>query len=119
MLSRTLPMPKQTFHTLTINWPGWKEVGQLADLETLAGCGGLERGCSQKGDPTKDGLEAFKRALNSDLTQVIVSPENLNHLLEESQAPFDPTMYLSRIQNGTKVPRQDSESAKWREPASQ
>ena len=67
----------------------------------------IARGDAQKGDPHEDGLEAFKRALNSDFTQVIVSPENLNRLLEQSQAPFDPTMYLSRIQNDTKVPSQD------------
>jgi phthiocerol/phenolphthiocerol synthesis type-I polyketide synthase E len=47
---------------------------------------------------SKDGLEAFKRALNSDLTQVIVSPENLDHLLRASEETFDPTEYLSRVQ---------------------
>src|SRR4029450_262023 len=28
---------KRKFHTLTINWPGWREVGQLADLEIMPG----------------------------------------------------------------------------------
>jgi pimeloyl-ACP methyl ester carboxylesterase/acyl carrier protein len=77
-------------------------------LETLPGVEGWKEAALKKAITTKDGLEAFKRALNSDLTQVIVSPESLNHLLEQSQAPFDPTMYLSRIQNGTKVPPQES-----------
>jgi hypothetical protein len=45
----------------------------------------------EKALTTKEGLEAFERALNSNLTQVIVSPENLEHLLEESEAVFDPT----------------------------
>ena len=45
---------------------------------------------------SKDGLEAFKRALNSDLTQIIVSPENLEHLLK-SEAVFDPIEYLSQV----------------------
>jgi acyl transferase domain-containing protein/acyl carrier protein len=99
---------RKSFHTLTINWSGWKEVGQLAELETLPGVEGWKEAALKKAITTKDGLEAFKRALNSELTQVIVSPESLNHLLEESQATFDPTIYLSRPTNGTKViPRQD------------
>src|SRR5205823_3122036 len=31
-------------HTLTINWPGWKEVGQLAELEALPGAAGRAAG---------------------------------------------------------------------------
>lgn len=110
---------KKSFHTLTINWPGWKEVGQLAELETPSGVEGWKEAALKKAITTKDGLEAFKRALNSDLTQLIVSPESLNHLLEESQAPFDPTIYLSRLQNGTKVaPRQnDSQRNRANHPA--
>ena len=67
----------------------WKEVGIVAELETLLGAEALKEQALKKAILTKDGLEAFKRILNSDLTQVIVSPENLNHLLEQSQAPFD------------------------------
>jgi acyl transferase domain-containing protein/acyl carrier protein len=99
---------KKSFHTLTINWPGWKEVGQLAELETLPGVEGWKEAALKKAITTKDGLAVFEKALNSDLTQVIVSPENLSHLLDESQVPFDPTIYLSQLQNGTKVvSRQD------------
>jgi acyl transferase domain-containing protein/acyl carrier protein len=85
------------FHTLTINWPGWREVGQLADLASLPGLEGWKRAALEKAIATKDGLEAFKRAINSDLTQVIVSPENLEHLLK-SEAEFDPIKYLSQVQ---------------------
>jgi len=85
------------FHTLTINWPGWREVGQLADLATLPGLEGWKQAALERAITTKDGLEAFKRALNSNLTQVIVSPENLEHLLKESEAVFDPTKYLSQV----------------------
>jgi acyl transferase domain-containing protein/acyl carrier protein len=100
---------QKSFHTIAINWPGWKEVGQLAELETLPGVEGWKEAALKKAITTKDGLEAFKRALNSDFTQVIVSPESLNHLLEQSQVPFDPTIYLAQLQSGTKVvPRQDS-----------
>jgi acyl transferase domain-containing protein/acyl carrier protein len=86
------------FHTLAINWPGWREVGQLADLATLPGLEGWKQAALERAIMSKDGLEAFKRALNSDLTQVIVSPENLDHLLRASEETFDPTEYLSRVQ---------------------
>jgi NAD(P)-dependent dehydrogenase (short-subunit alcohol dehydrogenase family) len=85
------------FHTLTINWPGWREVGQLADLVTLPELEGWKQAALERAITTKDGLEAFKRALNSNLTQVIVSPENLEHLLKESEAVFDPTKYLPQV----------------------
>jgi len=85
------------FHTLTINWPGWRDVGQLADLTTLPGLEGWKQAALERAITTKDGLEAFRRALNSNLTQVIVSPENLEHLLKESEAVFDPTKYLSQV----------------------
>ena len=32
------------FRTVTINWPGWKDVGQLANLEDCAGSRAHERG---------------------------------------------------------------------------
>lgn len=86
------------FHTLTINWPGWKEVGQLADLAVLPGLDGWKQRALESAITTKDGLEAFHRALNSNLTQVIVSPENLKHPLKASESVFDPTTYLSQVQ---------------------
>jgi acyl transferase domain-containing protein/acyl carrier protein len=82
------------FHTITIDWPGWREVGMLAELETLPGLENWKQATLEKAITTKDGLEAFKRALNSNLTQVIVSPENLELLLKESEEEFDPTKYL-------------------------
>jgi acyl transferase domain-containing protein/acyl carrier protein len=89
---------KGYFHALTINWPGWREVGILAEL--VAGSSQPSKALQdlhEKAITTKEGLEAFQRALNSNLTQVIVSPENLEHLLEESEAVFDSTKYLSQV----------------------
>ena len=86
------------FHTLTINWPGWREVGQLADLAVLPGLEGWKQAALESAITTKDGLEVFSRALNSNLTQVIVSPQNLDHLLQASEEAFDPTKYLSQVQ---------------------
>ena len=85
---------QKRFHTLTINWPGWKEVGQLAELKALPGVESWKEEALKRAILTKDGLEAFKRALNSDFKQVVVSPEDLNHLLAQSQEFIDPLQYL-------------------------
>ncbi len=92
------------FHTLTINWPGWKEVGLLAELQMLPGMEGWKEAALKKAITTQDGVEAFERALNSDLKQVIVSPENLDQVLERSRSPVDPALYLSQAQTGHKTP---------------
>jgi acyl carrier protein len=67
-------------------------------LEIVPGLEGWKEAALQRAILTTDGLEAFKRALNSDLAQVIVSPEDLDHLVEDSESPFDYTKYLSKIQ---------------------
>jgi NAD(P)-dependent dehydrogenase (short-subunit alcohol dehydrogenase family)/acyl carrier protein len=111
---------QKKFHTLTINWPGWKEVGQLADLEMLPGVEAWKQAALEKAIATKDGLEAFKRALNSDLKQVIVSPENLDHLLDQSQAAFDPAIYLSQARDGrTPLPRHGSATDNGEQPTNE
>jgi acyl transferase domain-containing protein/acyl carrier protein len=111
---------QKKFHTLTINWPGWKEVGQLADLEMLPGVEAWKQAALEKAVDTKDGLEAFKRALNSDLKQVIVSPERLDDLLDQSQAAFDPAIYLSQARDGrTPLPRHGSATDNGEQPTNE
>jgi acyl carrier protein len=73
-------------HTLTINWPGWKEVGMLADLEVLPNSGNVKEEELERAILTADGLNAFARLLNSDLRQVVVSPEGQPDLLRPVQA---------------------------------
>jgi acyl transferase domain-containing protein len=89
---------KGYFHALSINWSSWREVGMLAELETLQGVEGWKQGALESAITTKDGLEVFRRALNSNLTQVIVSPQHLDHLLSASEETFDPTKYLAQVQ---------------------
>jgi NAD(P)-dependent dehydrogenase (short-subunit alcohol dehydrogenase family) len=72
------------FHTLTINWPGWREVGQLAELKTLPGVEEWKKQALIRAILPTDGLEAFIRALSTDLSQIIVSPENLVSLYVQS-----------------------------------
>jgi acyl transferase domain-containing protein len=89
---------KGYFHALSINWSSWREVGMLAELETLQGVEGWKQAALESAIMTKDGLEVFRRALNSNLTQVIVSPQNLDHLLRAAEEAFDPTKHLSPAQ---------------------
>ena len=94
---------QSAFRTLTINWPGWKQIGQLADLETQPGAEGWKEAALLKAITTKDGLEAFDRILNSDLTHVIVSPEPFGRLVEQSKSPVDPEAYLLQLKVGGEV----------------
>lgn len=82
---------QRRFHTLTINWPGWKETGQLAKLESKPGMEEWKDEALKKAIRTRDGVESFGRALNSDFCQVIVSPDNLDSLIRQSSEPFDPS----------------------------
>jgi len=84
------------FHTLTINWPGWKEVGLLANLQMPPGMEGWKAAALEKSITPEDGVEVFRRALASDLKQVIVSPEDLGQVVDRSRSPVDPASYLSQ-----------------------
>jgi acyl transferase domain-containing protein len=74
------------FHTLTINWPGWKDVGMLAELSVPAGLEGWKQAALEKSITPQDGVEVFHRVLHSNLAQVIVSPENPANLLKAIQS---------------------------------
>jgi acyl transferase domain-containing protein/NADP-dependent 3-hydroxy acid dehydrogenase YdfG/acyl carrier protein len=66
------------FPTISINWPGWKEIGQLVNLKALKGTENWKEEALRKAILPADGLEAFKLAINSGLSQLIVSPESLD-----------------------------------------
>jgi acyl carrier protein len=44
-------------------------------------------------------VEALHRILNSNLPQIVVSPENLNHLIDQSTRVFDPTKEFLQIRD--------------------
>ena len=73
--------------TLTINWPGWRETGILAEMEVPPAMQQWKEDALAKAISTADGLEAFQRALASELPQIIVSPQDLNALLRETAPP--------------------------------
>ncbi len=70
--------------TMAINWPGWKETGQLTHLKSRIGLEDWKAEAMSKAILTRDGIEAFARALPSGLVQVIVSPSEFNELLRET-----------------------------------
>jgi len=78
---------RRNYRTLCINWPGWREAGQLADLETQPGTERWKEYALSKAILTKDGIEALKRILSADHQQVVVSPEDLRGLLADSMNP--------------------------------
>jgi len=92
------------FRTLTINWPAWREVGILTGLKTPTGRESWKEATLKKAILTKDGLEVFRRALTSKLPQVIVSPRDLDVVLDEEREPllesFDPASPSSNVTNG-------------------
>jgi acyl transferase domain-containing protein len=76
-------------HMLAINWPGWREVGILAEMVPAPGMQKWKEDALSKAISTEDGLEAFRRALDSNLPQIIVSPTGLDSAIRESGMPAD------------------------------
>ncbi len=65
------------FFTLSINWPGWKETGQLVNLKIQKGTEFWKQEALESAISSHDGLEAFKLGIASDYSQLIVSPRPL------------------------------------------
>jgi malonyl CoA-acyl carrier protein transacylase/thioesterase domain-containing protein/NAD(P)-dependent dehydrogenase (short-subunit alcohol dehydrogenase family)/acyl carrier protein len=82
-----------SFHTVSINWPVWKEVGRLAEMEEVVGAEGWKEDVLKKAIGTAEALKAFERALSSGLTQIIVSPEGVEQVIRDANN-FDPATYF-------------------------
>jgi acyl carrier protein len=74
------------FSALSINWSSWKEVGMLAELASLQGVEGRDEAAILNAITTKDGLAAFQRVFDSNLTHVIISPDDLDKQLHKASA---------------------------------
>jgi thioesterase domain-containing protein/acyl carrier protein/NAD(P)-dependent dehydrogenase (short-subunit alcohol dehydrogenase family) len=85
---------ERNYHTVTINWPGWRETGQLVKLKSLAGTERWKQDALRRAILTRDGLAVFKRAVNADFSQVIISPEDLESVLEWAKEPIELSDYL-------------------------
>ncbi len=86
---------RQNCRVLNINWPIWREVGILADMKAQIGVEGWRDEALQKGITTRDAIEVLKRSFRANATQIIVSPEDLGHAIEEAWAFSDPSKALS------------------------
>ena len=78
---------QRRYPVISINWPGWKEAGQLADLKSAPGTEHWKDSALKKAILTRDGIEVFQRAIASDLPQIIVSPDDLNDEITLSAMP--------------------------------
>lgn len=76
-----------SFRTMSICWPGWRDVGLLANLRIQAGMEGWKQDELRRAISPADGVEAFERIVDARLPHVVVSPEPLDRLILESERP--------------------------------
>ncbi|MEP6670102.1 MAG: SDR family NAD(P)-dependent oxidoreductase [Chthoniobacter sp.] len=76
-------------HALAINWPGWREVGILAESDPSAEMPDWKVAALKIAIRTEDGLECFRRALHAGLPQVIVSPQEIPESTTRTGATSD------------------------------
>jgi non-ribosomal peptide synthase protein (TIGR01720 family) len=76
--------------TVAIDWGGWQATGMSARFAERRGENAREEVLG--GMSAAQGVEAFSRVLASQLPQVIVTPQDLCTLLEESRAPAELTL---------------------------
>jgi len=81
--ARHTNMPVQS-----INWGGWSEAGMSVDYARRRDLDPNE--LLGAGMSSAEGVEAFARALETDLPQIIVAPQDLETLLAESKQPVQP-----------------------------
>ena len=62
-----------------INWPGWRDVGILANLKVKPNLEKWKENLLEKAISSTDGIKALAAILNNSLSQVLVSPEILKY----------------------------------------
>jgi non-ribosomal peptide synthase protein (TIGR01720 family) len=70
-------------YVVSVNWDTWRDVGMAVDVARQHGLDPAE--AIQEGVYASEGVEAFKRILNTNLPQVIVSPEDFQARVKESE----------------------------------
>ena len=78
---------QRPYPVISINWPGWKETGQLVKLKAAPGTEHWKEAALTKAIMTREGLDVFDRALASGLPQVVVSPTDLAREIREAEMP--------------------------------
>ena len=88
----------------SINWGGWSEVGMSVDYAREHNLNPQE--LLGSGMSAAEGVEAFCRALETSLPQIIVAPQSLETLLAESKQATQPAVApKSAMHAGHKRPR--------------
>ena len=70
---------------ISINWPGWKDVGILANLNSESGIDSWK----EKSITNSEGIKAFNLILNESFSQVIISPGGEADLNSSSKEMFN------------------------------
>ena len=81
-------LTQRPYRVFAINWPGWKETGQLADLKPSPGTESWKESALRKAILTAEGLEAFRRIIAGPFPQVVVSPTELEQEMRHSEVPL-------------------------------
>ncbi|QLE59267.1 SDR family NAD(P)-dependent oxidoreductase [Nostoc sp. TCL26-01] len=68
---------------ITINWNAWKEAGMAIQLQEAYGLQSSHLEILKDGITIKEGMEAFNRILASGLSQVIVTPKNMQKTMSQ------------------------------------
>ena len=70
--------------TVSINWPGWTEVGMAARFASKSKARTeIEDLLLKKGVSPKEGVDAFKKILNNDYSNIIISTHDLHSEVEQ------------------------------------
>ncbi|MDZ8051398.1 MAG: SDR family NAD(P)-dependent oxidoreductase [Aulosira sp. ZfuVER01] len=86
---------RSNIFTTAINWDGWQEVGQAANVKLSEQLQQWRDANFQQGILSQEGVEAFKRILDSRLPQVIVSTQDFLSRFEQ----FNATKELQHLQS--------------------
>jgi acyl transferase domain-containing protein/acyl carrier protein len=71
-------------HTVSINWDAWQEVGMAVNTEVPLAMRQWQADNLKHGLLSAEAVEIFERVLNSNLSQVIVSTQDLTTVIEQN-----------------------------------
>ncbi|MBT8392899.1 MAG: SDR family NAD(P)-dependent oxidoreductase [Ignavibacteria bacterium] len=80
---------------ISINWPGWKEVGIVANLKSEPGNNSWKEESIKKSITNAEGVKAFNSILNETFSQVIISPGGEADLSRSSKKLFNAVSHSS------------------------
>jgi len=107
-------------NTISINWPGWKETGMLAEKKEAFGDQAWFKREYDRGILTEEGIEAIKAAIALGIPQLVVSKEPIDLELDTSDRTPETTSTVNKSssngvlkhpsQNGSLSPNASTEA---------